>query len=109
MIRNLFISHIEVRSEEDPDVAPYINSKTIEIIRADQSQFSDGGRSGGNGFPESSGDLSLVKKHLGSLMKPFIACLNQLGLLCCPNPLNLLPMVVNEAEAYVFLTRIKRA
>ena len=32
IVRNLNISHIETRSEEDPDVKPYIHEKEVELI-----------------------------------------------------------------------------
>lgn len=35
IVGNLHITHIETRSEEDPDVKPYIHEKQVEIIHVD--------------------------------------------------------------------------
>ena len=36
VINNLRIEHIEVRSEDDPDIAPYVHEKQIEFIKCEK-------------------------------------------------------------------------
>ena len=36
MINNLRIERIEVRAEDDPDIAPYVHEKQIEFVKCEK-------------------------------------------------------------------------
>lgn len=76
------ISHIEVRSEQDADLLPFVHEKQIETIRCPPG-LTDG--------------VPAIKNKLTDLMKPLLQRLNDWQLLYCNNPNNINSLLLNEA------------
>jgi Fanconi anemia group M protein len=60
--KNLFIENIEVRTEKDPDVKPYVKGTTVEWVKVD--------------LPDS---FVAIKKHLENALKERLATLKNMG------------------------------
>ena len=59
MIDNLRIERIEVRAEDDPDIAPYVHEKQIEFIKCEK---------GGDTLLETARKVTLLPLFLLSLV-----------------------------------------
>jgi ERCC4-related helicase len=93
-VRNLHISHIEVRSEDDLDIAPYTNDKLVETIKCNQFAGASGSGTGSNTSVD-------MKQLLTSIFRPIVGICNQHQILTCANPAYLNGMIVQEAETLV--------
>jgi ERCC4-related helicase len=85
VINNLLISHTEIRTEDDPDVAPYVYDKEIEVIAcsADGNILSPEG---------------MVLEHIEQLMLPPLRMLFSYELIQSDSPANMNSFVVKELE-----------
>jgi Fanconi anemia group M protein len=66
--KNLFIENIEVRTEKDPDVKPYVKGMTVEWLKVD--------------LPDS---FAQIKKYLESALKDRLTTLKNMGLMKSKN------------------------
>lgn len=85
MITNLRIAHIEIRTEEDPALAPYVNDRLIETIRCE---------------PGCKGHDQMIKKALMNLCRGALNTLQEHSIVHFNNPANLNFVVVEEAARY---------
>ena len=91
MIRNLLISHVEVRCEDDEDIAQYTNHKDMEIVKCFKT--------GGSTYPgRAHGIDSDIKALLANIMKIAIPVLTAAHLLNCDNANYLNEMVLEETS-----------
>lgn len=91
VVRNLLISHIEVRSEDDLDVLPFTNQKSVDIIRCGSS---------GNGSNRGSGGMTDTKQLMINLLKPGVELCDRYQIMSCANPQYLNAFVLDEAATY---------
>lgn len=83
MINNLLIAHIEMRAEDDPELAPYTHQRQIDIVVCPQGTYSG---------------IQTVRRHLNSLMEFSLQKLHSSGMVQCSNPHDVNFLVVREAE-----------
>lgn len=83
VIRNLFISHVEIRTEDDPEIVPYIHQRQIEHIVCPRGVV--------QGVAE-------VRKQLNSLIQFPLQCLVQCNIISADNPNALNYLVIEDAD-----------
>ena len=83
MISNLLISHIELRSEDDPELQPYTHQRQIDIVVCEQGAY--------NG-------IQAVRKLLNDLMEVHVNKLIEFGILQCESVNQLNYLHVQESE-----------
>lgn len=81
LVQTLKIAAIEIRTEDDPDIAPYCHDKQIEVISC------KAGLEAG---------LDTLRQHLNCFMEPIVATLHGNGLLPCSKPKELNLLAINE-------------
>ena len=87
------ISHVEVRSEDDEDIAQYTNHKELEIIKC-----GSGGSvmNSSHGSRSNQGSEQEIRNLFGNIMKTGIAALGSVQLLTCENPNYLNSLALEE-------------
>jgi ERCC4-related helicase len=83
VVSNLKISAIEIRTEDDPDVIPYVHRKHIEIVKCDETIVP---------FQQQ------IKEEIHSLMTRPLDDLKSHNLVLCDRPQNLNRYVLPEIE-----------
>eukprot|EP01032_Pedospumella_encystans_P009852 gene9852-11566_t len=83
VISNLLISHIELRSEDDPELQPYTHQRQIDIVVCEQGAY--------NG-------IQAVRKLLNDLMERHVYKLAEFGIVQCDSVNQLNFLHVQEAE-----------
>lgn len=83
VVRNLRISRIELRTEDDPDVAPFVHHKDVEVVRCEEAVVS--------------GPQQIRDELHGLLARP-LADLQAHGLVVCATPQSLNRLVLREIE-----------
>ena len=85
VVDNLHISHIEIRTEDDPEVAPYRHERQIESVTCCYGKFHG---------------VTALKGLVNDLMVEPLARLHSHGLIACDQPKLLNTVLVNEANRY---------
>lgn len=88
VVYNLKIGAIEVRSEDDEDVAQYTNLKQIEIVKCKRSSAGTG----------SGSDFAPFKALFDAMLLPFVIHLHQHRCFLSDSVENITESVVNEGE-----------
>lgn len=82
MIRHLHIANVEIKCEDDKELAPYRHERLIETVICSDAQ---------------SGSKS-TKEHINSLIKIPLTVLNHHSIVDCSIPSNLNVYVLQDAE-----------
>ncbi len=77
------ISHIEIRTEDDPDVTPYVHEKQIEIIKCDEAIIP---------FPQQ------IKEEINNLLSKPLRDFSSNKLIFSTQPSNFNRFVLNQVE-----------
>lgn len=77
------ISHVEIRCEDDPELAPYRHERMVETVRCPFGAFHG---------------IQSVRRTINELMAAPLVSLNVHGVIQCAVPDGLNMFVVNEAE-----------
>eukprot|EP01040_Poterioochromonas_malhamensis_P012069 gene12069-13191_t len=83
VVQNLRISHIEIRTEDDPDVTPYVHEKQIEIIKCDEAIIP---------FPQQ------IKEEINNLLSKPLRDFSSNKLIFSTQPSNFNRFVLNQVE-----------
>jgi ERCC4-related helicase len=83
VVDNLKISHIEVRLDDDPDVAQYTHDKQVEYIRCESGAASA---------------LAGIKKDVSELMRGAARRLSEKQIVNCSDPNKLNLFIVIDAQ-----------
>lgn len=103
VVRNLKINHIEIRTEDDPEILPYIHKKEIEIVKCDDNDDDgeDGERGGGGGGRGKVGEKSFLQQVKDEIHRCMMKPLEELqshNLTCSTIPQNMNRFVLSEIE-----------
>lgn len=85
VINNLLISHIELRLEDDPELAPYTHQRQIDVVVCGQGSYHG---------------IQSVRKYIDSLLDILIQKLAEFGIIDCASAQELSFLIVKEAERY---------
>ncbi len=83
VIYNLRIAHIEIRAEDDPEVAPYRHERQIETILCPQGTFHG---------------VAGLKKQVNDLLTAPMQRLHEHGIIACSQAHLLNVFMLNEAD-----------
>jgi ERCC4-related helicase len=83
VINNLLIAHVELRAEDDPELAPYTHQRQIEVVVCQQGAY--------NG-------IQAVRKHINSLMNFALGKLLAHGMVDCSSAQEVNFLHLKEAE-----------
>eukprot|EP00981_Chlorochromonas_danica_P015780 scaffold14424_cov288-Ochromonas_danica.AAC.2 len=98
MITNLHIEHVEIRTEDDVDLLPYLHDKAVEVIPCCRPHRKQGSYSSGSGPAGGQGVVGFLREEIDYLMQSYLDALHSQGILLHNHVHLITSMVIQEVE-----------